>query len=57
MHMTIMIPWEFEVEIEQEDDEIERKRYRASCIDLTGCSVHASTDLKAMERIREAIGV
>ncbi len=57
MQMTIKIPWEFEVEIEQYDDQEEGRRYWAHCKSLSGCSVHASTELKAMERIREAIGV
>ena len=55
--MSVMIPWEFEVEIEQDDDQEEGRRYWAHCHRLTGCSVHASTELKAMERIKEAIGV
>ena len=55
--MIKKISWEFEVEIEQCNAEDEDRRYRANCLSMTGCSVHASTEAKALERIKEAIGV
>jgi len=47
----------FEVEIECDQGEEEEKRYQAWCGGLTGCWVYASTQAKALRKIRQAIAV
>ncbi len=49
----------FKVNVEecQDDDDDTGKHYRACCLELTGCTVDASTKSEALCRIREAIGV
>jgi predicted RNase H-like HicB family nuclease len=48
----------FKVNVEEcDDDDDMGKRYRACCLELTGCTVDASTKSEALCRIREAIDV
>lgn len=45
----------FEVEIECDEGEEGERRYQAWCRGLAGCHVHASTQAKALRRIRQSI--
>ena len=47
----------FEIEIDETDEENKERRYQASCRQLTGCVVYASSKAKASRKIRQAIGV
>jgi len=47
----------FEIEVEEDDDAIEHKRYTAWCKGLSGCEVHASSEAAAIRKIKEAIGI
>ena len=47
----------FEVEIELDEHEEEEWRYQAWCRGLAGCRVYASTQAKALRKIRQAIGM
>ena len=57
MQMSIMIPWEFEVEIEHDEHAENFEKYSARCKWLTGCVVHASNEAEALNRIKTAIGI
>lgn len=46
----------FEVEIECDEGEEER-HYQAWCRGLTGCQVYASTQAKALRKIRQSIAM
>ena len=55
--MKHRMTYEFEVVVEEDDEDIERRRYTACCSELTGCRVHADTEDEALEKIRTAIGM
>ena len=47
----------FEVDIDETDEEDKERHYQASCRQLTGCVVYASSRAKALRKIRQAIDV
>ena len=47
----------FEIEIEQNDEEEDDRRYQAHCGRRTGCRVYASSNAKALRRISQAIDI
>jgi len=55
--MIHKIPYEFEVEVERDEDAHERRRYIAWCRQMRGCYVHARTEEEALEKIKDAIAL
>ena len=45
----------FQIEIDQDDDEGQERKYRALCSGLSGCQVRAPTKAGALRKIRQAI--
>lgn len=55
--MSHKVAHRFEVEIERDDENVERRRYQAHCKGLSGCTVYASSKAEALRKIRLAIDV
>jgi len=55
--MANKVTYTFDVEIERNDDEEEDRRYQAYCGKLTGCRVYASTEEKALGKMKQAIDI
>lgn len=51
------IRYTFNVTIDRDNDEDEDRRYSVCCRELTGCDVHASSEIEALDKMETAIGI